>query len=318
MTSEWQPDDPRLSRIWLRKELVDDGFSDREIARLVADGTLHRLRHGAYVSGDAWRRCDEVGRHALRARAVVRQARADVVLSHVSALGEWDVAQWDLPLDDVHITREDQKAGRQEAGVHQHLGELRPEDVVDRHGLLVTSVPRTLLDCVSLVDVEHGLAIVNDALHRKLTTMEELNNCVEFMGRWPGSLRHRVVLKLADKRIESIGESRFWHLCWRQGVVMPAPQYEITDDYGRVVAVVDFAWPELRTFVEFDGKVKYSVPDRDGEDVVDVVTREKKREDLIRELTGWRCVRVVWADLYQPEHTAQRLRRAFRQATEVG
>jgi hypothetical protein len=243
---------------------------------------------------------------------VCRQARTSVVVTHVSAVGEWDIAQWELPLDHVHITRDDQRAGRHEAGVHQHLGELRPQDIVERNGIRVAAVPRTCLDAVSLVDVEHGLVVVNDVLHKKLTTPEELAACAAYMEQWPGSLRHRVVLRLADGRIESVGESRFFFLCWQQGLPLPIPQFEVVNEWGRVVAVVDFAWPELGLFVEFDGKVKYKAPDREDETVVDVVLREKQREELVCQLTDWRCLRVVWADLYRPEHTAARVKSLFR------
>jgi hypothetical protein len=317
MEPEWPLDDPRRGQIHLRKELLARGMNDREIARAVADGALHRLRHGAYVEAKVWSACDEVGRHALTVRAVCRQARTTVVVSHVSAVGEWDIAQWDLPLDQVHITRDDQRAGRKEAGVHQHLGALREEDVVVRNGIRVTGVPRTCLDTLSLVDVEHGLVVVNDALHRKLVTVEDLAECAAFMEQWPGSLRHRVVLRLADGRIESVGESRFFYLCWDQGLPLPIPQYKIYDDSGRLVAVVDFAWPELGLFVEFDGKIKYKAPDREGETVVDVVLREKKREELVCRITGWRCLRAVWADLYQPEQTAALVRSQFRASSSV-
>jgi hypothetical protein len=287
-------------------------MDDRAIARAVRDGSLHRVRFGAYVDAAAWGRCDRVGQHAIRSRAVLRQARTPVVISHASAVGEWDIAQWDLPLQDVHITRDDMRAGRQEAGVHQHLGALRVEDVAHRNGVRLTAVPRTCLDTVSLVDVEHGLAVVNDALHRKLTDPEQLAECAAYMEQWPGSLRHRVVLRLADGRIESVGESRFFYLCWDRGLPLPIPQYAIRDGSGQVVAVVDFAWPELRLFVEFDGKVKYKAPDRDGETVVDVVLREKRREELVTRITGWRCLRVTWPELYQPERTAALVRSMFR------
>jgi hypothetical protein len=317
MTPEWPLDDPRRGPIHLRKELVGRGASDREIARAVADGSLHRVRHGAYVAGPTWCACDVVGQHSLSVRAVHRQARAGIVVSHVSAVGEWDIAQWELPLDQVHITRDDRRAGRNEAGVHQHLGALRPEDVVKRNGIRVTAVPRTCLDTMSLVDVEHGLVLVNDALHKKLTTPEKLVECAAYMEQWPGSLRHRVVLRLADGRIESVGETRFFHLCWDQGLPLPIPQYKIFDRDGSLVAVVDFAWPELGLFVEFDGKVKYKSPDRDDETVVDVVLREKRREELVCRITGWRCLRAIWADLYHPERTAATVRSLF-QPTTVG
>ena len=90
------------------------------------------------------------------------------------------------------------------------------------------------------------------------------------------------------------------------------PQFEIVDRSGHVVARVDLAWPRLGLFLEFDGKEKYLLHRRVGESVADAVLREKRREEMICELTGWRCIRVTWADLYRPEHTAGRIRAMFR------
>jgi hypothetical protein len=75
-----------------------------------------------------------------------------------------------------------------------------------------------------------------------------------------------------------------------------------------VVANVDFAWPEYGVFLEFDGRIKYQELLRVGESPTDVVLREKKRQDLIERLTGWRCIRITWADLYHPERTAALIR----------
>jgi hypothetical protein len=71
---------------------------------------------------------------------------------------------------------------------------------------------------------------------------------------------------------------------------------------------LDFAWPELGIWLEFDGKVKYEKHLREGESVTDAVLREKRREQVISELTGWRCFRITWADLEEPEKLARRLR----------
>ena len=43
----------------------------------------------------------------------------------------------------------------------------------------------------------------------------------------------------------------------------------------------------------------------------DAVLREKEREDLLRELTGFRMLRLVWQDLDDREGTGLRLRRAL-------
>ena len=43
--------------------------------------------------------------------------------------------------------------------------------------------------------------------------------------------------------------------------------------------------------------------------------REKHREELICGLTGWRCIRIVWADLYHPERTAARILATLRRTS---
>jgi hypothetical protein len=134
------------------------------------------------------------------------------------------------------------------------------------------------------------------------------------MSHWPDTLTTDLVIRLADGRSESVGETRTRHLCWTQHLPAPVPQFEVRDRHGTVVARVDLAWPELGVFLEFDGKQKYLRFRREGESVTDAVLREKAREDLVRELTGWRCIRIIWADLNRPAATATRIRAMFRSA----
>lgn len=123
----------------------------------------------------------------------------------------------------------------------------------------------------------------------------------------PNTATAPIVLGLADGRCESAGESLTLHLAWRQHLPRPDLQVLIRDRSGRVVARVDFAWPALGVFLEFDGKEKYRRFRRPGETIEDAVLREKRREELICGLTGWRCIRLVWADLHHPERTAARI-----------
>lgn len=301
-------DDARNSPIWLRQELIDQGFNDRAIALLRREGIFERPRRGAYVDGAAWRSVDAPGRHALTARAVLRQAKAEIVLSHVSALDEYDAPTWGVDLSVVHVTRKDGRAGRKERGIQQHCGRLLPDDVVTRNGVPVTSAARLALDITTVVETEAGLAIVNHLLNSRLTSKEALEARYASMDHWPHTLRTDVVLRLADPRIESVGESRVDYMFFSQHLPRPIPQYEIRDRSGRVVARVDFAWPEHGVFLEFDGKIKYERFLREGESASDAVVREKRREEMICELTGWRCIRITWADLSTPALTAQRIR----------
>src|SRR4051812_28474052 len=98
-------DDPRNTAVILRRSLLAQGYDDYAIARLVRDLVLARVRRGAYADWVATSRLDDAGRHGLRARAVVQQAKTAVVLSHVSAALEYDVPSWGLDLTDVHVTR---------------------------------------------------------------------------------------------------------------------------------------------------------------------------------------------------------------------
>ena len=301
-------ENPVPSPVTLRSDLIDRGYSDRAIAHLVRRGELARVRRGAFVDGPTWEALDESGRHALTARAVLRQGQTEAVLSHVSALPEYDAPVWNLPLETVHITRQDHRSGRKERGIQQHSGLLLPEDVVTRNGVLITSPTRTALDITTIADVETGLVVSNHFLHEGLTTSDELATRYALMKHWPNTLRTDLVLRLADGRVESVLETRFLHLCWRQALPSPVPQYEVRDAFGRVVARLDFAWPELGVYVECDGKVKYVKFLREGESAADAVVREKRREDKVREITGMRGMRVVWDDLYKPERTAERVR----------
>ncbi|MFC6285267.1 hypothetical protein ACFP3Q_03810 [Nocardioides sp. GCM10027113] len=301
-----------VGSVFLRGEALAAGYSEREIQRLSSDGTWHRVRRGAYVAGEMWRRSDEAAQHALRARAVIKQARTEVVLSHVSALPEYGAPLWGLRTDVVHVTRTDRRGGRREAGVHQHLGVIVPEHVTERRGVLVTDATRTAIDITTVAGPEPSLCVVNHLLHEGLTTMEQIAERYSDMVHNPHTLRTDLVMRLAQPAVESVAESRTYFLCWRHGIPAPVPQYVVRDESGREVARLDFAWPELGVWLEFDGKSKYSQHLRPGETPADAVFREKQREDLVRELTGWRCIRITWADLERAERTATRIKAALR------
>lgn len=314
---ERQPDDPRLGPVMLRGQLLASGYTDKAIARLVRGGDWVKIRHGAYTLASIWAQLDASGRHGLHSRAVLAQARTPVVLSHVSGLAEYDAPTWGLDLSDVHVTRLDGKAGRNEAGVNQHSGLIVPGDVVRRNGVPVMSPTRLALEVSMVTELEPSLVVVNHLLHAGLTTHAALAERYQSMNSWPFSLKTDLVLRLGDGRIESVGETRTFGLCFRHSLPMPTPQYEIRDASGRVVARVDFAWPELGVFLEFDGMVKYEKLLEDGQRASDVVVAEKRREELICRLTGWRCIRLVWSDLAAPERTAAMIRRQLYSAAQA-
>ena len=293
----------------LRRELIADGYSDAHIRRLVSRGELHRVRHGSYVSGDLWRSLSEADRHRVLVRAVLRTAHPSAVASHTSAAVEHGADTYDVDLGIVHLTRLDGRIGRREAGVVQHRGRLEAADVETVNDIRVTRPNRCAVETISLVDAEPALVVVNSLLHQGSLSREELVTTNRDLKHWPSTLSAAVVLRLCDERIESVGESRTSYLFHAQGLPRPEPQVVIKDERGWVVGRTDFALPKAGVFFEFQGREKYRRYRREGETLEEFVMREKRRIEVICQLTGWVCIPITWADLEHPQRTAARIRR---------
>ena len=292
-------------------------MTDPQIDRLVRAKALKRIRYGAYVPYDVWQQLSSEDQHRLLARAVRARAHSAVALTHVSSLIERGLSLWGFPLDVVHTTRTggDQRAGRRQSDWVPHRGILGAEDREEINGVVASKAARSAFEVTTLGGVERGLVAVNRLLHAKAMTMDEFKEQAAAHRDWPGSLTTNLVAHLADARLESVGEDRFSYLVFKQGLAKPEPQFEVFDEIGTMVARLDFAWPELGVFVEFDGKVKYERHRREGETLEEFLMREKRREELVCQLTGWSCIRITWADLARPELVATRIRKVMAART---
>lgn len=299
--------------ILLRREALAAGVDDRALRRAVRAGELVRVRHGAYVAADDWGRADGRERHLITARALHRTHGDRIAFSHHTAACLHGLDLWNVDLRRLHVTRADDKHGRRAHDVVHHQGLVEPGELTWVRGLPVVPVSRAALESASLVSLEQGLVTLDSALRDDLCDKEALAHRYAAVGGWPHSLGLQLAVTLADGRHESAGETRTGHLLWRSGLPAPVPQLEILLD-GRVIARVDFAWPEHGVVLEFDGREKYLKYLRAGESVTDAVLREKQREDQIREATGWIVIRVVWADLADPRRLIARIERAMRRA----
>jgi len=77
-------------------------------------------------------------------------------------------------------------------------------------------------------------------------------------------------------------------------------QYEVVDR-GRFVARVDFAWPELKVAVEYDGEW-HAEPSQ--------FSKDRRRLNRLRE-AGWTVVFVTAADLRDPFRLLAMIRTAL-------
>ena len=303
--------DELSAAVVMRSELLADGRTDNQIQAMVRSGELHRVRHGAYVAGTFWSQLAATDRHRVLVRAVLRRAHPATVVSHVSNAVERGAPVWGLSLDQVHTTRTDRRNGRREAGIVHHRGALEPSEVEILNGIPVTRAPRCAVEMATLGGVEPALVTVNGLLNSGQLTTTEFAAEFQKLKYWPSTLSATIVLRLCDPRVQSPAESRAVFLCWSQGLPAPEPQVPILDEHGRAFAYVDLAWRRYGVFLELDGRLKYERFRRDGETLEQFLMREKRREELICQLTGWVCIRLTWADLEHPRRTAQRIRRVL-------
>lgn len=303
------PPEPRLR---LRREALDEGWSDGELARLVRSGELARLRRGAYVNSTL--PLAVADRHRLLIGATLAGLRREAVVSHQSAAVLLGLPLWDVALDRVHVTRTPPAWTDRSSVLCGHVARLRSDEIIELDGILVTDPVRTALDLARSLHHEAAVVSLDAALHGGLLTHDMLRARLFDISGTPGSRSAARAVQAADGRSASVGESRSRVILTRWKLSPSTLQFEVRSPSGTVVGRTDFAWEEHGLVGEFDGRVKYGRSLRAGQDAGDAVFAEKRREDAIRD-EGWGVVRWVWAELARPERLAARVRRAQERGT---
>ena len=288
-----------------RPEILDSGYDDQLIREAVKIGHWEKIGPGLYADGELYRAMTLEQQHLLRCRAVLHRLGDNVILTHQSAALAHQIAVWGVDLDLVHVTRLDGGRGRHEAGVHHHVGTVEESEIEEVNGLLVVRAPRAVWETACTSTTESGLVTADSALHQRVVDSDELEETASRFDYWQGSRAARLIVRLADGRSESVGESRTRHLFWRHGIPKPELQFTVKSVNGQNVGYTDFGWPEYCHVAEFDGRIKYDGTFGDG---TQALVDEKAREDSIR-AQSLGMSRVVWRQLYPPNdaHTAQRV-----------
>ncbi len=281
----------------MRYQLNEIGFSDAQIRLAVRTGQLSRRRHGTYVITAEWAEMTDSDRHRVLVRSVLDKLGPGVVASHQSAAAMHGHDLYGVDLDWVHVTRVDGRAGRREAGIVYHHGRVVSDrDIRELDGRLVTEPIRAVFETCSLVSIESGMVVTSSALRRDKLDKEELAEAGRRFDHWLGTRRARIAIRLADSRLESVGEVRSLHMMWRHRVPRPELQFTVQNDEGRAIARTDFAWISCRHTGEFDGLFKYGRLNPYGSDPGQAIADEKVREDRIRD-QSLGMSRWVWAGL---------------------
>ncbi len=294
--------------VFLRREALEHGYDDRDLRMAVRGDVIDKVRHGAYVPSSVWKTADALERHRLRGHAVLRSHGSALALSHTSAAIEHGLRLHQPDLEKVHVLSLGKPLARSTPDITYHELPVIETQIEERaDGVLVVDPTRAALQTASLSTVASGLVVLDSLVDLKKVSVEEVQAAFTAYNG-PGSRKLQITVRLVRSGAESVGETLGRHMMWCQHLPEPVLQFEVHDEQGNLVARTDYAWPELGMLGEFDGAVKYERYLRPGETVHDAVMREKHREDLLREITGWLMIRLIWADLFRPHETGMRIR----------
>ena len=139
-------------------------------------------------------------------------------------------------------------------GLVAYRRSLRTNDVMRVDGIPVTSIPITLLNLGAVESLDRLEIAMDDVLVRGLVSRERLQHLLEEDLRGVAGVQplRRVLAAYTHAPLESPLERRFLRLLRAVGLPEPEIQYPIRDG-ERLVARVDFAYPELRLGIEVDG-----------------------------------------------------------------
>jgi very-short-patch-repair endonuclease len=230
-----------------------------------------------------------------RYMAAVLASGPGAALSHRAAADHWGVRRSDAL---IAVTIPRHRAGLPELEVHRSRL-MDTGEFVEREGIRVTSVARTLLDIASLVTPLELTRAIDRTERLELFDLAAIDDVLlRARGRTGGAALHRAVADWRPRYTRSELEDRFQDLL--QTTSLPSPFFNVLLHGDQHVHEVDAVWPACRLVIQLDG-FAYHRTRRDRER--DAAT------DADLEVVGYRVVRLTWDEVTTHRaRTSRRLR----------
>jgi hypothetical protein len=245
----------------------------RQFDNAVNCGVLERVWQGIYCLGEP---TDEL---RLRGLDLSSGTTVPVCLGTAAAMYGFDTEN----TADLHVLNPPGGQIRCADGLVVHRRDGAPLVMVNERP--VTSAAWTAVEVARGLRRPRALATLDAALRSQTCGRGEIwRAAVEQAGR-RGIVAVRELIALADPLAESPMESEA-RLAMIDGG-LPMLQYEIVDG-NRELRRVDFAWPEQRIAVEYDGVDWHSDPD--------AMRRDRRRRAALEDI-GWVVISIVFEDV---------------------
>lgn len=291
--------------VFSRDQAASKGATKSMMQRRLATGRWDQLYAGVFrIAGTppSWRQ-------SLLAACLAWGDGA--VASHRAAAALWRLAGFEPGPLEVTVPRDRR---RSHAGIVAHwLPALSPPDVTSVDSIPVTAAARTLIDVASVAPLNMVEEALDDALRRRLVSLPLLRWRLSELGRGGrpgiGAIRSLLAARGRSGVPESVFETRLLRVLREAGITPPALQHHVREG-RRLVAVLDFAFPEARVAIEADGYRWHSGRAR--------WERDLARRNVLTSL-GWRVVHVTWTDLTADRaEMVNRIRRVIAGADRDG
>jgi very-short-patch-repair endonuclease len=268
----------------------------------VLDGHIGR-RKLVRVFPHVYRLRESAGDDLTDLRAALLHAGPQAALSHTTALAVWGLRSLSRPLH-VTVDQSIKRAGSPDLIVHRRLRfDPGSSQCVERHGLLVTALPRTVIDSWPLLPIPERRPLALDVCRRRLATAQHLYDALAERGNVAGHRMLRQTIELIEdgcqSELEALGVLNVFR---HRSLPRSVGQYRIAVSSGGIR--LDRAWPEVKLAVELDGARHHTSP-------------EDRRRDLARDAAlaaiGWVVLRFTYADVHRDaEAVRSRVLQAYR------
>lgn len=216
-------------------------MSRHQIALRLRGGRLHEIHRGVYLVGHT------VAPPLAAEQAALLACGSAAVLSHRSAANLWNLLPYPASARAWVTVPPERSAERR--GIHITRAVVPSHDVRRRHGLRLTSPPRTILDLSLFLDEERLERVVAEASYRRFASEAELRAQIDRNEGRRGVARLRRVLDLpgGPRRTRSPAERLMLQLLRGAGIT----GYEAN---ARIHGYeVDLLWRAEGLAVEIDG-----------------------------------------------------------------
>jgi hypothetical protein len=268
-------------------------ISRRAFDRELRVGSLQRIWQGIYCRGEP----DDYLR--LRGLDLSCGAKVAACLGTAAAMYGFDTEE---PRD-LHVLSPPGCRLRSADGLMVHRRDGAPLMMVD--GRRATSPAWTAVEVARSLRRPRALATLDAALRSEACSRADIwRAAIEQAGR-RGIVAVRNLISLADPRAESPMESEARLAMIDGGLPIPELQYELIDGNGELRRL-DFAWPELRVAVEYDGMDWHSGPD--------AMKRDRRRQAALGAI-DWVAMAIVFDDVrHRPWEFVARIDAQLRRA----